>query len=192
MIKKEILRLEEKKKLIDPNSLNKEYTLELIKKLDCKLENNEIIFNNKLAFSFTWDSLNRKTKKEILNKLIKNIEISRDKNYNIEIKNITFTDEFISKSTKEYLNYLNEILQNNFIGVTYKELIDEKKLENLSKSYYVLSLIKLENSDFIRNLILNYSNNNNNFNLEIFEIVISGTIDELVKLKLIMNRLAYY
>ena len=52
-------------------------------------------------------------KKEILNRLIKNIEITRDKNYNIEIKNITFTDEFISKSTKEYLNYLNEILQNN-------------------------------------------------------------------------------
>ena len=49
---------------------------------------------------------------------------------------------------------------------------------------------KLSQSVFIRTLILNYSNNN--FNLEIFEIVISRTIDELVKLKLIMNRLAYY
>ena len=148
MIKKEILKLEEKKKLIDPDDSNKEYTLELIKKLDCKLENNEIIFHNKLALSFNWDSLNRKTKKEILNRLIKNIEITRDKNYNIEIKNITFTDEFISKSTKEYLNYLNGILQNNSIGITYKELIDEEKLKNLSKNYYVLSLIKLENNGY--------------------------------------------
>lgn len=148
MIKKEILKLEEKKKLIDPDDSNKEYTLELIKKLDCKLENDEIIFHNKLALSFNWDSLNRKTKKEILNRLIKNIEITREKNYNIEIKNITFTDEFISKSTKEYLNYLNEILQNNSIGITYKKLIDEEKLKNLSKNYYVLSLIKLENNGY--------------------------------------------
>lgn len=36
------------------------------------------------------------------------IEITRDDNYNIEIKNIKFTEEFISKSTKDYIDYLNE------------------------------------------------------------------------------------
>ena len=34
------------------------------------------------------------------------IEIKRDKNYNIDIKNIKFTDEFITKSSKEYLKYV--------------------------------------------------------------------------------------
>lgn len=56
-----------------------------------------------------WDSLNRKAKRDILNKLVSQIEITRDKNYNIEIKNIKFTDEFISRSCKEYLEYLNDI-----------------------------------------------------------------------------------
>ena len=36
---------------------------------------------------------------------------------------------FISKSNKEYLNYLNEILNNNEIGIKYKEQIDKQELE---------------------------------------------------------------
>ena len=148
MIKKEILKLENKKKQIDPDNSNKEYTLELIKKLDCETENNEVVFNNKLGLSFVWDSLNRKAKKEILNRLIKNIEISRDKNYNIEIENIKFTDEFISKSSNEYLSYLNDILRDNNIGITYKEMIDNERLKELSNNYYSLSLIKLENNEY--------------------------------------------
>ena len=148
MIKKEILKLENKKKQIDPDNSNKEYTLELIKKLDCKVENNEVIFHNKLGLSFVWNSLNRKAKKEILNRLIKNIEISRDKNYNIEIENIKFIDEFISKSSNEYLEYLNDILCDNNIGITYKEMIDNVRLKELSNNYYYLSLIKLENNEY--------------------------------------------
>lgn len=148
MIKKEILKLENKKKQIDPDNSNKEYTLELIKKLDCEMKNDDDIFHNKLGLSFVWDSLNRKAKKEILNRLIKNIEISRDKNYNIEIKNIKFTDEFISKSSNEYLSYLNDILCDNNIGITYKEMIDNERLKELSNNYYSLSLIKLENNEY--------------------------------------------
>ena len=148
MIKKEILKLENKKKQIDPDNSNKEYTLELIKKLDCKLEDNEIIFHNKLGLSFVWDSLNRKSKKEILNRLIKNIEISRNKNYNIDIEKIKFTDEFISKSSNEYLSYLNDILRDNNIGITYKEMIDKVRLKELCNDYYYLSLIKLENNEY--------------------------------------------
>ena len=148
MIKKEILKLENKKKQIDPDNSNKEYTLELIKKLDCEMKNDDVIFHNKLGLSFVWDSLNRKAKKEILNRLIKNIEISRDKNYNIEIENIKFTDEFISKSSNEYLEYLNDILRDNNIGITYKEIIDNERLKKLSNNYYSLSLIKLENNEY--------------------------------------------
>lgn len=148
MIKKEILKLENKKKQIDPDNSNKEYTLELIKKLDCKLEDNDIIFHNKLGLAFIWNSLNRKAKKEILNRLIKNIEISRDKKYNIEIENIKFTDEFISKSSNEYLTYLNDILRDNNIGITYKEMIDDIKLKELCNDYYYLSLIRLEKNEY--------------------------------------------
>lgn len=148
MIKKEILKLENKKKQIDPDNSNKEYTLELIKKLDCEMKNDDVIFHNKLGLSFVWDSLNRKAKKEILNRLIKNIEISRDKNYNIEIENIKFTDEFISKSSNEYLSYLNDILRDNNIGITYKEMIDNERLKELSNNYYSLSLLKLENNEY--------------------------------------------
>ena len=55
-----------------------------------------------------FDSLNRKVQKELINRLMSSIEITRDDNYNIEIKNIKFTEKFISKSTKDYIDYLNE------------------------------------------------------------------------------------
>ena len=58
------------------------------------------------------------------------IEITRDDNYNIEIKNIKFTEEFISKSTKDHIDYLNELLTDNNIGITFKEQINKEKLLN--------------------------------------------------------------
>lgn len=85
-----------------------------------------IIFKNNLVFSFLFDSLNKKAKKELINRLISSIEITRDKAYNIEIKNIKFTEDFISKSTKEYTDYLNELLNNNNIGIIYKEKISKE------------------------------------------------------------------
>lgn len=42
------------------------------------------ILQNNLGFTFLWDSLNRKTKKELIQILIANLEITRDKNYNME------------------------------------------------------------------------------------------------------------
>ena len=121
--------------------------MELLKKLDYKKEEDYLLFN-KLGFSFIWDSLNRKAKRDILNKLVSQIEITRDKNYNIEIKNIKFTDEFISRSCKEYLEYLNDILKNNNIGIKYQELITTDELNDYSKNYYVLSLQKLEKNEY--------------------------------------------
>ena len=86
-MEKEIEKLNKKKQLLDPNDDFKEYTVELLKKLDYQKEDDYLLFN-KLGFSFMWDSLNRKAKRDILNKLVSQIEITRDKNYNIEIKNI--------------------------------------------------------------------------------------------------------
>ena len=147
-IKNEILKLTEKKKQLDPDDEFKEYTIELLSKLNCKLINNNIFFYDNLGFTFIWDSLNRKAKKEIINKLIASLEISRDKNYNIKIENIKFTDEFISKNTNEYLEYLNEILINNHIGIVYKEQMTKEELEKISKKYTIISLNKISKKEY--------------------------------------------
>ena len=39
MLKKEIQKLMNKKELLDPDDIYKEYTIELLRKLDCKVEN---------------------------------------------------------------------------------------------------------------------------------------------------------
>ncbi len=148
MIKKEIEKLNKKKEQLNPNDDFKEYVVELSKKLDCTKENEEYIFTNNLGFSFLFDSLNRKAKKELIQKLIASLEISRDNNYNIEIKSIKFTDEFLSKSKKEYLQYLNDILNNNEIGIIYKEQVNKEKLEELSHDYTIVSLLKCENNEY--------------------------------------------
>ena len=147
MIKKEIDKLIKKKDSLDPNKESTEYALELVSKLEYQKENDLYLFNE-LGFSFMWNSLNRKTKKELINKLIVNIEISRNENYDIEINNIRFTDEFISKNNKEYLEYLNDILENNEIGIKYKEQINSKDLTKLKKDYYIYSTQKMENKEY--------------------------------------------
>lgn len=150
MIKKEIQKLINKKELLDPDDIYKEYTIELLRKLDCKVENDTVIFSHKLGFAFIWNSLNRKTKKEILNKIIASLEIVRNKDYSIDISNIRFTDKFISKSTNEYLEYLNDILQNNNIGIKYREKIDKEELEKLSNNYIVVYLDMITNNNYTK------------------------------------------
>ena len=93
IIKKKIENLNKKKQQIDPNNDFKEYTIELLKKIDCTIKKDEVIFRNKIGFSFIFDSLNRKSKKELIKRLIDTIEIKRDKNYNIEITNVKFTED---------------------------------------------------------------------------------------------------
>ena len=148
MIKKEIQKLNQKKEQLNPNNDSKEYAIELSKKLDCTKEKEEYIFTNNLAFSFQFDSLNRKGKKELIQKLIASLEIARDNQYNIEIKSIKFTDEFLSKSNKEYLQYLNDILNNNAMGIVYKSQINKEKREQLSNDYTIFSLLKWENHEY--------------------------------------------
>lgn len=142
-IKKEIIKLTKKKETLFPNDINKEYTVNLLQKLDLEYGNNEVIFKNNFAFSYMFSSLNRKSKKELINKCISSIEIKRDKRLNIDITNIKFTDEFIKRNTKEYIEYLNMILIDNEQGIVYRETItDDKKLKELSKNNYIFSLDK--------------------------------------------------
>ena len=46
VIKKEIDKLNKKKITLDPDNSSKEYTIELVKKLDCIEENDKLIFTN--------------------------------------------------------------------------------------------------------------------------------------------------
>ena len=156
VIKKEIDKLTKKKTTLDPDNDFKEYTVELLKKLEYEEDNGDFIFKNNLSFTYLFDSLNRKAQKELINRLISSIEITRDDSYNIEIKNIKFTEEFISKSTKDYIDYLNELLTDNNIGITYKEQINKEKLLELEKDYTIMSLVKMENNLYSEEELNNY------------------------------------
>ena len=118
---------------LDPDNNSKEYTIELVKKLDCTEENDTLFFTNikSIGFTFLYDLLSRETKRDMIHRLISMIEIKRDKNYNIEIKDIKFTEEFITKSSKEYLKYLNNIMNDNNIGIKFHKEIDESELKNI-------------------------------------------------------------
>ena len=150
IIKKEIDKLNKKKISLDPDNSSQEYTVELIKKLDCVEENETLIFTSikNIGFTFLYDLLSREVKRDMIHRLVSQIEITRDKNYNIEIKNIKFTDEFITKSSKEYLNYLNKIMIDNNIGIKYQEEINEEKLKTIEQDYDILSVTKMKNNKY--------------------------------------------
>lgn len=150
VIKKEIDKLNKKKISLDPDNSSQEYTVELIKKLNCIEENETLIFTNikNIGFTFLYDLLSRESKRDMIHRLVSQIEITRDKNYNIEIKNIKFTDEFITKSNKEYLKYLNKIMTDNNIGIKYQEEINKEKLKELKQNYDILSVTKMKNNTY--------------------------------------------
>ena len=113
VIKNEIDKLKKKKEELNPEGDLKDYTVELSKKLDLKIGilDESIFALNKFDFASMWNELEMKEKKEIIQKIISCLEIRRMKNYDIEITNVKFTEEFISKNTKEYLEYLGNILK---------------------------------------------------------------------------------
>jgi len=111
-IKKEMMNLQKKKGTMFPDDEDKECNIELLKKLDRSEEDNPNTFY-KNYFMYIWNMLNKKAKKELINRFISLLGIVRTGNYDIEITNIKFTDELISKSTKEFLDYLKSILKHN-------------------------------------------------------------------------------
>ena len=84
----------------------------------------------------------------MIHRLISMIEIKRDKNYNIDIKDIKFTDEFITKSSTEYLKYPNNIMNSNNIGIKFHKEIDEIELKNMESNYDILSIKKMKNKEY--------------------------------------------
>ena len=158
VIKKEIDKLNQKKVRLDPDNNSKEYTIELVKKLDCTEKNNTLFFTNikNIGFTFLYDLLSREAKRDMIHRLISMIEIKRDKNYNIDIKDIKFTDEFITKSSKEYLKYLNNIMNDNNIGIKFHKEIDEIELKNMESNYDILSIMKMKNEEYSNEFLKNF------------------------------------
>ena len=150
VIKKEIDKLNKKKISLDPDNSSQEYTVELIKKLDYLEENDNLIFTDvkNIGFTFLYDLLSREAKRDMIHRLVSQIEITRDKNYNIKIKNIKFTDELITKSSKEYLKYLSKIMIDNNIGIKYQEKINKEKLKKIEQDYDILSVTKMRNNKY--------------------------------------------
>jgi site-specific DNA recombinase len=150
VIKKKIDKLNQKKVRLDPDNNCKEYTIELVKKLDCTENNNTLFFTNikNIGFAFLYDLLSREAKRDMIHRLISMIEIKRDENYNIDIKDIKFADEFITKSSKEYLKYLNNIMNDNNIGIKFHKEIDEIELKNMESNYDILSIMKMKNKEY--------------------------------------------
>lgn len=154
-IKREIEKLNRKKMTFDPDNNCKEYTTELIKKLDYVEENSKLLFTNikALEFTFLYDLLSREAKRDMLHRLVSQIEITRDNNYNIDIKSIKFTDEFITKSSKEYLKYLNEIMLDDNIGIKFHEEINKEELNIFELDYDILPLAKMKNNQYSNEFI---------------------------------------
>lgn len=150
VIKREIEKLNKKKITLDPDNESKEYTIELLKKLDCKKENDKLVFKNAkmMNFTFFYNLLSREAKRDMIHRLISGIEITRDDNYNIDIKYIKFTDEFITKSSTEFIKYLYIVLKNDTVGIKYLNGITEKEVEVKKKDYDVLSILKMTNNEY--------------------------------------------
>lgn len=137
-------------------SYNKFYDVDSRLKAKQKGRNQDINVKDMDGYKDFKKQLKRKAQKELINRLISSIEITRDNKFNIEIKSIKFTEEFISKSTQDYIDYLNELLADNNIGITYKEQINKEKLLELENDYTIMSLVKMENNQYTEEELNNY------------------------------------
>lgn len=98
MIKSEITELEAKKK-----ELNYEEPLDIKIDLIDSFNNtnlNNYLMNKELPIYQKWLKLDPETKKLILHKFIRQIEISRDEEYFIDITNIKFEKQYFNKKCR--------------------------------------------------------------------------------------------
>lgn len=120
--KNEITELEAKKK-----ELNYEEPLDIKIELIDSFNNsnlNNYLMNKELPIYQKWLKLDPETKKLILHKFIRQIEISRDKEYFIDITNIKFEKQYFNKNDDEFLNDLMLSLREDYKGFEYKQIKD--------------------------------------------------------------------
>ena len=165
-VKKDIDSLRKQKSSLDPENIAKEYIVDIIKKYNGNINGEYVEFPNKLALSDMWKAINEESRKRIIHDCISVIEIERDEFYNITIKNIKFTEQFINQNTKEYIEYLYTILKDNNFGFHYEGQVDVSELPELEKEYKIFSKTKLENQTYSKKEMVNIFeqiNYHNNF-----------------------------
>lgn len=159
MIKKEIDELENKKKKLAEDDYY-DIKIELLSNMNDNNLNNYLL-NEELPIYKKWERLDKNTRKFIIQKFIKSIEISRDEEYFIDIENIKFNKNYFSKNADEFLNDLMLSLKENYKGFIYKPPIDMETLLYMLQDNDIISVdeyLKNENvhndyKDTINNLI---------------------------------------
>ncbi len=127
-----------------------------MKKLEYDIRSDEVVFQNRLGFAFVFDSLNRKSKKELIKRLIDTIEIKRDKNYNIEITNIKFTETFCFKLSEEEVKNLKK--QTTILNLdqenNWSQIATSSKSENSKhRGKKCFAINKIEDVEIIEKII---------------------------------------
>lgn len=145
-IKKEIEQLQEKKKHLDEQD-GVDIKVELLTEInDNNL--NKYLLNNELPLYRKWEQLNKTTRKYIIQKFIKSIEIERDEEFFIDITNIKFNKNYFSNNADDFLNELMLSLRQPYQGFIYKNYIDMETLLYMLQDYDIISVEKyLEDKD---------------------------------------------
>ena len=136
--KNEISELEKKKQ-----ELNYEEPIEVKIELIDNFSNtnlNNYLMNKELPIYQKWLMLDPETKKLILHKFIRQIEISRDEEYFIDITNIKFEKQYFNKNADEFLNDLMLSLREDYKGFEYKQIKDMDTLLTLYENYNSISV----------------------------------------------------
>ena len=98
------------------------------------------LMNKELPIYQKWLMLDPETKKLILHKFIRQIEISRDEEYFIDITNIKFEKQYFNKNADEFLNDLMLSLREDYKGFEYKQIKDMDTLLTLYENYNSISV----------------------------------------------------
>ena len=101
---------------------------------------NNYLMNKELPIYQKWLKLDPETKKLILHKFIRQIEISRDEEYFIDITNIKFEKQYFDKNADEFLNDLMLSLREDYKEFEYKQIKDMETLLTLYENYNSISV----------------------------------------------------
>ena len=106
---------------------------------------NKYLLNKELPIYRKWEKLDKTTRKYIIQKFIKSIEIERDEEYFIDITDIKFNKEYFNKNSDYFLNDLMLSLKENYKGFIYKPPIDMETLLYMMQDNEVISVDKYLN-----------------------------------------------
>ena len=100
-----------------------------------------------LRMSQVWDSLKKSAKKELINKNIHSIEVTRDDDYEVDIKYINFNKEFFNDNT-DYMENLINMTDERYKGLEISPLIiNEDNYSEIVRDKRVISMNTLEGSN---------------------------------------------